>query len=277
MSRTTQASRGQFKPMLRAAAGCWHAARGFNEHRALAGYIARRALGRAGLDFDRRRACTIRLGGLELHLRPGSGELCLYQEIFRDFAYERHPAFALRPGWSVLDCGANIGMFSLRAARAGCAQILALEPDPETFGRLALNLERNGASAVIPLRLAAGRATCRAAFERSAVSTLGQLVSGAPREGSASSRVVVEVTTLANLFDRYSVRNVHLLKLDVEGAECDVLEGARPVLDRVERVVMEYHGAQRLSDCERLLRQYGFARVAIAAPAYAYFAREWVC
>jgi FkbM family methyltransferase len=276
VSSSTQASRGQFKPMLRAAAGCWHAARGFAEHRALAAYIARRALGRAGLGFDRRQERTIRLGGLELHLRPGSGELFLYQEIFRDLAYERHPAFAPRTGWNVLDCGANIGMFSLRAARAGCAQILALEPDPETFGRLALNLERNGATAVIPLRLAAGHATCRAAFERNAVSTLGQLVSSDHREASASSRIVVEVTTLACLFDRYSLGNVHLLKLDVEGAECDVLEGARPVLGRIERIVMEYHGAERLAGCERLLRQYGFARVAIATPAYAYFARGWV-
>jgi hypothetical protein len=87
----------------------------------------------------------------------------------------------------------------------------------------------------------------------------------------------VDVTTLAALFDRYAIRIAHLLKLDIEGAELEALEGARPVLDRIERIVMEYHGTERLAACERLLRQYGFARVALVQPAYAYFARGWVC
>jgi FkbM family methyltransferase len=281
MSDLAQPARSQFRPLLRAAAGCWQAARGFAEHRALAGYIARRALGRAGLEFDEHAACAISLGGLELHLRPGGGELCLYQEIFRDRVYERHPAFALRPGWCVVDGGANIGMFSLRAAQAGCARVFALEPDPQTFARLALNLERNGATAVTAIQSASGRASGRAAFRRSQVSTVGHLAQvEESAEGSAaiaSSEVVVDVTTLAALFDRYAIRIAHLLKLDIEGAELEALEGARPVLDRIERIVMEYHGTERLAACERLLRQYGFARVALVPPAYAYFARGWVC
>jgi FkbM family methyltransferase len=281
MSNLAQPARSQFKPLLRAAAGCWQAARGFSEHRALAGYMARHALGRAGVGFQGHRACALRLGGLELHLRPGCGELCLYQEIFRDRVYERHPAFALRAGWCVIDCGANIGMFSLRAARAGCAQVFALEPDPETFARLALNLERNRATAVTAIRSAAGRALGRAAFTRSEVSTLGHLAlpGDCPEQSAAiaPSEVVVDVTTLAELFDRYAIRTVHLLKLDVEGAEPEALEGARPVLERIERIVMEHHGAERLAACEWLLRQYGFVRVALVPPAYAYFARGWVC
>jgi FkbM family methyltransferase len=261
--------------MLRAATACWRAARGFREHRALTGYMARRALKRAGFGVDAREPCSIRLDGLELRLLPGSGELFLYQEIFHDLAYERHPAFVLRPGWSVIDCGANIGMFSLRAARAGCAQIFALEPDPKTFPRLTLNLERNGA-AVTALCSAVGRETGRAAFERNAVSTLGRLI---PHDLAAASvpSDVVDVMTIADVFDRFLLRSVNLLKLDIEGAEYEALEGARPVLDRIERIVMEYHGAERLADCERLLRQCGFTRVALVAPSYAYFARAWVC
>jgi FkbM family methyltransferase len=262
--------------MLRAAAGCWRAARGFAEHRAIASYIARRALRHAGFGLDERHACTIRLDGLELRLLPGAGELFLYQEIFHDLAYQRHPTFVLRPGWCVVDCGANIGMFSLRAARAGCEQVLALEPDPNTFARLSLNLETNGATAVTAIRSAAGRTTGRGAFKRGEVSTLGRLV---PQNSGVRGEWpnVVDVTTLADVFNRYSLRSVDLLKLDIEGGECDALEGARPVLDRIQRIVMEYHGAARLADCQRLLRQFGFARVALVAPAYAYFARERVC
>jgi FkbM family methyltransferase len=265
------------QPLLRAAAGCWHDARGFAERRALAGYMARRLLRRAGLDVDRGRACAIRLGGLQLRVRPGSGELFLYQEIFRDRVYERHPAFVLRPGWCVLDCGANIGMFSLRAARAGCARIFALEPDPETFACLAINLARNAATAVTAIESAAGRAAGRAVFGRAAVSTLGHLLPSSQSAARVVSGVTVEVTTIAELLDRYEIPSVQLLKLDIEGAEIDALEGARPVLDRIERIVMEYHGFDRLDACQRLLRDYGYARVALAAPSYAYFARGKVC
>jgi FkbM family methyltransferase len=276
MNVAAEATRGRWEPLLRAAAGCWQDARGWSERRALAGYMARNLLRRAGLGFDRLESRTIRLGGLELQIRPGSGELYLYQEIFRDLVYERHPAFALRAGWCLIDCGANIGMFSLRATRAGCAQVIAVEPDPETFARLEKNLERNAATTVTALASAVGRAPGRAAFQRSGASTLGRVAAREDSAASASSEIEVDVTTVAVVFDRYALRTVNLLKLDIEGAELDALEGARPVLDRIERIVMEYHGAGSLAACERLLARHGFARVAIVSPAYAYFAREWV-
>lgn len=276
MSAHMQSSVARWNPMLRAALGCWQDARGFDQHRALAGYMAQRMLSRAGFGADRERPRTIRLGGLELNLRPGSGELYLYQEIFRDRVYERASDFALQPGWCVIDCGANIGMFSLRAARAGCSQIFALEPDPATFACLALNLERNRAAAVTAVPLAAGRTVGRAAFHRAAISTLGHLVLRDAADEKTPQDIFVSVTTLAALVDHYALPAVQLLKLDVEGAEAEALEGARPVLDRIERIVMEFHSAERLAACEQLLAENGFARVALAPPAYAYFARRRV-
>jgi hypothetical protein len=67
----------------------------------------------------------------------------LYNEIFGDDnAYERG-GIVFREGATVIDCGANIGMFTLWAAKKcrGNARILSFEPIPSTFGVLQANVQ----------------------------------------------------------------------------------------------------------------------------------------
>jgi FkbM family methyltransferase len=260
--------------LLRAAAGCWEDARGWEERRALAGYFARQLLRRSGLGKDTGKTIALSVGGLRLDVQPGHGELYLYQEIFRDAAYEQHPGFRLRPGWCVVDAGANIGVFSLRAARAGCARVLAIEPDPQTFARLVRHLRMNRADAVIPLEVAAGAETGRAIFCRGDASTTGRVSRADESIPAVATRIEVKVEPLAALLDGHGFETVNLLKIDVEGGEADVLEGAAAALARIERVVMEYHGEALLAESEHLLASHGFTRVLTAPPAYAYFARK---
>jgi len=274
MTNVGQPSARQSRLMLRAAAGCWGDARGWGERRALAGFFARQLLRRSGLGHGADETIALSVGGLRLDVQPGNGELYLYQEIFRDAAYEQHPAFRLQPGWCVVDVGANIGVYSLRAARAGCARVLALEPDPSTFARLTRHIRLNRADAVIPLAVAAGAEPGRAIYRRGSASTTGRLLR--LRESSSTNAVefVVEIEPLARLLDRHGFNTVNLLKIDVEGDEAEVLKGAAPALARIERVVMEFHGDAQLAESESLLASHGLTRVLTAPPAYAYFARR---
>ncbi len=63
----------------------------------------------------------------------------------------------LRPGRTFVDVGANIGYFSLLAARrmGGSGRVVAVEASPETFARLRANLDRNAAGNVRALNVAA--------------------------------------------------------------------------------------------------------------------------
>ena len=260
----------QWCEMIAAALGCLREASDLRSRCVLASYMLKNLLHRCGIPLHLDKEVTARLSGIWVSFRPLQGELHLFKEIFIDQAYEKHPAFRLRPGWCVLDVGANIGLFTLKAvARHRAMQAFAFEPNPQTFVRLQANLERNHLNNVTAIPKAVGRTPGRAPFYLGAASTLGQLTGAPPHK--AAAEVEVEVVTLSAILQQADISVIHLLKLDVEGAEAEVLRGAEPVLERIERIVMEYHSAELLAECERLLRRHRFRQVLVTQPAYAYF------
>jgi 2-polyprenyl-3-methyl-5-hydroxy-6-metoxy-1,4-benzoquinol methylase len=77
-------------------------------------------------------------------------------EIFTKRRYD-HPGFQIRPTDNVVDIGANMGIFTLWAARqANRGKVLAIEPT-SAIDALRVNIERNGLTNVVPVQAAAGR------------------------------------------------------------------------------------------------------------------------
>ncbi len=66
----------------------------------------------------------------------------------------------------------------------------------------------------------------------------------------------VTITTLENILPRLELEYIDLLKIDVEGAEVDVLRGAGQVLSHVERIVVEYHSRPLLDQVIALLQSH---------------------
>lgn len=139
----------------------------------------------------------------------------------------------------IVDAGANIGAFSLYAARAAPgARIVALEPFPATLARLRETIRAN--------RLE-GRVVCRdvalaGASERRRLDDDPSLPSQSRGLSASETGVVVEALTLGDLLEREGLERVDLLKIDIEGGEHEVfLEAPSAVLARIERVAMEYH------------------------------------
>lgn len=129
----------------------------------------------------------------------------------------------LRPGQVVVDVGANIGLFSLVFARAvgpqGC--VYAFEPDPLNYGILAKNIERNGYQNVVQVSKAASNLSGTALLYRSKQSNSRHRLHAF---GGGADSVNIEVCRLDEFFENES-RPIALVKIDVEGAECAVLEG----------------------------------------------------
>lgn len=263
----------QWSNLAAAALQCWWAARGIRNKQALTSYMLTNLMRRSGFDLPVAEEITIRLGNIQVRFRPFQGELYLYKEIFIDRVYERHPSFRVCPGWCVFDVGANIGIFTLKAAcQHGAAQTYAFEPDPETFVRLLKNLWRNGLSNVVAIQKAVGKAPGVARFTRGSASTVGHL--GAAPGQLIGSELTVDVVSLSSVIQQEKIPVVNLLKLDVEGAEVDALQGAEPVLDRIERVVVESHSADLLRECEHILQRHEFRKAHEAPPSYAYFLKD---
>lgn len=169
---------------------------------------------------------------------------------------------------TIVDAGANIGAFSLYAARtAPAAHIVALEPFPSTHARLLAHVERNGLNdrvACRPWALAAADGA-RRMDDSSGPSQSRGLYAAEPEASNGSVGVPVEAITLATLWEREQLGQVDLLKLDIEGGEHELL-GATPaeVLRRASAIALEYHPNGPREALFACLKGAGFALVSDA-------------
>jgi FkbM family methyltransferase len=151
------------------------------------------------------------------------------------------PAYPVEPNDAVIvDAGANIGTFTLYAARtAPAAHIWAIEPFETTFQRLTETVVSNRPyDRVTCLQCALGGQEGEARMPAGdQPSQFRRLVSGA---GEAT--VPVKVTSLEAIFRTLAIERVDLLKLDIEGGEYPSVPCSPPdVLRRIRRICMEYH------------------------------------
>jgi FkbM family methyltransferase len=146
------------------------------------------------------------------------------------------------PARDVIDVGANIGFYTVLAARLlPTRRVLAIEPTAGAFGRLEANLALNGvADRVIAFKGAAsdraGELTINTVAGMEEFSSLGTIIHGAAA-GQAVSSERVAAETIDALVARHGLVP-GLIKIDVEGAEGQVLEGAQSTLETHRPVVL---------------------------------------
>ena len=154
----------------------------------------------------------------------------------------------LRPGMTVIDVGANHGMFSLEAAHLIEHEGLvhAFEPTPRTCKLLRSNLAANGLTTVKVFSSALGEtpgtAHLRVHNEMSALNTLASLDVTWNRQKLVADEIIeVSVTTLDAHAKAEGLARIDFLKIDVEGFELGVLRGARELLreQRIDLIMLE--------------------------------------
>lgn len=152
----------------------------------------------------------------------------------------------LRGGSGVfLDVGAHVGLVSLSVAarcKKGGITVHAFEPDPANAASLNANLQLNPDLDVTFTQAAVGARAGRAVLQRSFPSrNLSKIVGGGGVAGNEQDTVDVPVVTLDDYLSERGIDHVAALKLDVEGFEPAVLEGAQSYLSqgRIDCVVCE--------------------------------------
>jgi FkbM family methyltransferase len=158
-----------------------------------------------------------------------------------------------------VDVGANVGLFSLYvAATAPAARILAIEPEPGNFARLAFNIAANPGAPITPLALALGDA------EGTAEIVLNERDRGGTRLAAGATQgrgVAVRCRPLLAVLAEAGVTGIDALKIDVEGAEDRVLapffRDAPPAL-WPRLVVIEDSSAEWSTDLFALLAAKGY-------------------
>jgi len=134
-----------------------------------------------------------------------------------------------------LDIGANIGVTSIILGHyLSEGRIFALEPGKTIFSLLEENLEASQLQQVVPLNCAVSNQTGFLRFIEA--SAYGHLAAGAA-PGSEHDACAVRACTLDDLVDELKLQRLDLIKVDVEGFEPQVFEGARKALARFNPIV----------------------------------------
>ena len=161
----------------------------------------------------------------------------------------------------VLDLGANIGVFSVYAAKVmGARRVVALEPVSATFRRLEHNLAANqldGAVTAVPKGI--GGATGTRTIYLGVTSPFSSLYYRGNPNAESGETEEVDIVTLERLLRDLSLDRVDVCKMDCEGAEVEALLAADDdVLRRIKVLTMEYHFPRREGSQERISDREAF-------------------
>lgn len=157
-----------------------------------------------------------------------------------------------RPGTVMFDIGANVGFYTLALSRqAGDAgRVFAFEPDAGNMVKLRHHVALNQCANTVVVQMAVAARTELVGFISGESGETGHI---------GGEEYLVPATSLDEFVASNPKSTPDLVKMDVEGAEASVLEGARALLAAGRAVwLIALHGEAQKRDCFNLLREYGY-------------------
>lgn len=181
-----------------------------------------------------------------------SSEIGMTREV-----WEKNDYATLPPTGNIIDIGANIGAFSLLAAKKTKAHIFALEPIPVNFRILKKNVELNNfTSRISPYCLALGMKN-----ERRNMVLSKRNMGGHSFFIPGTNTTSVECETLETFLKNNNIEHVDYIKCDCEGGEYEIfLNTPRAVFNRISTITIELHDVQgySFSDLENHFQKMGY-------------------
>jgi FkbM family methyltransferase len=148
------------------------------------------------------------------------------QKYLTDLLFDRYLR-GLNAGSTVIDCGANVGDISLKLAGTG-ARVYAFEPNPFAFKVLTERLEAYSNVTCIQKGVWDRNTVTRLYFHNQSAGdevfwSYGSSIAGNKKNVDRTRYVEVEIIDLTEFIETMGT-GIDLLKIDIEGAECELLE-----------------------------------------------------
>jgi len=169
----------------------------------------------------------------------------------------------LKPGSTFVDIGANVGDYTLLAASlvGNAGRVLSFEPEPRNRGWLQQSIDLNGYKNidVFPVALSDGEG--EASLYLGEIAGYHTLIPGHPERQAGT--ITVKTRTLDSYLHELGREHVDMMKIDVEGAEMQVLRGARTTLGKNPNMILflEIHPDVGVDpeEVRSFLGQFGFS------------------
>ena len=181
-------------------------------------------------------ACVV-YEGINLHLAPRKSPVDFKLLGGGDYEPEVTAQIkaALRPGNVAIDVGAHCGHHTASMLRAvgESGTVVAIEPATERFSLLEKSFGSTANVHLVPLGLSSSEGMALLADDpQVSAKIVGE---GTPGAGEIS------LTTLPSIMSRLGIEDVDLLKMDIEGHECEAVIGFEPVISNIKSIIIEIH------------------------------------
>ena len=182
-----------------------------------------------------------------------------------------------KAGDLIFDMGAHCGVSTYHLSKlvGESGKVVAFEPDPVNYEILRRNIQRHGLTNVIAERAAIAGKAGKLGFNSEG--TIGSSLQSLLLRDSVGSTVMVDAITLAEAFERWGTPT--FCKIDIEGAEIDVLANSADVLKKhpshfaLDTNHPRATGEMTSGEVERMFKSYGYEVKSEANPLLTTWAR----
>ena len=207
--------------------------------------------------------------GLEFEMASFPEEEEAIEEYFRWYRPQ--------PGDLVFDMGAHCGVSTYKLSKLVGTEgkVVCFEPDPLNYSILRRNIERHGLENVVALNIAVAGKTGELPFN--CEGTIGSSLASLMFRKSVGSTEMVEAVTMNEAFKRWGAPA--FCKIDIEGAEIEVLAAAQEALSRhathfaIDTNHPQADGSMTDRPVESILRSYGYEVFSEGKPLMTTWAR----
>ncbi len=216
-----------------------------------------------------------KLTNIQAAFEPFTSGFLMLHEQYVQTVYERY--YRLNEGVVIVDAGANIGAFSVKAAKVigDEGKVVAIEPEAGNLAFLRRNIEANDLrnAVIVPKALWSEKGKLNLCLSATS------LCHSFYRDSSYGMKEIdglqeVQVDTLDNILKTLSIDHIDLLKMDIEGAELEAIKGMTETLRVTRNLAIEtchvVNGKKTSPIVAQFLRDEGFKVRAISDYVYAW-------
>tara|TARA_A100001037_G_scaffold299770_1_gene326069 strand:- start:1639 stop:2412 length:774 start_codon:yes stop_codon:yes gene_type:complete len=174
--------------------------------------------------------------GQKIKIRVNSTDLMALTHVWMIQEYQAN-TFEIKDNDDVIDIGAHIGLFALYASQfCKHGRIFCYEPIEENYQLLLENIKLNNIENIFAFNLAVSDKLSKIKIY------LNSDESGHSIFVNNKKSVMVNSTTLENIFIKNNIKTCNFLKLDCEGAEYQIIESLNPIFfEKISKTIIEYH------------------------------------